>query len=104
MKKATTRNPDDPMTLAETEEGALLEKLTERVERAVESIQKLRRERDDLRAKLADVEGQLQTRGADAEELTAVRDEVEKYRGERDEIRNRINVLLESLSALDEGE
>lgn len=102
MKKATTRNPEDPMTLAETEEGELLERLTERVERAVDSIQKLRKERDALRERLAGVESQLTAQGADAEELAAIRKEVEQYRGERDEIRSRINVLLESLSALDE--
>jgi FtsZ-binding cell division protein ZapB len=101
MKK-TTRNPEDPMTLAETEEGELLERLTERVERAVDSIQKLRRERDELRGRLAEVESALKTQGADAEELGVIRKEIEQYRGERDEIRNRINVLLESLSALDE--
>ncbi len=101
MKKLS-RSPEDQMTLAETEEGALLEKLTEKVERAVDSIQKLRRERDELRERLEAVETQMKTQGADAEELSAIRDEVEKYRGERDEIRNRIGVLLESLGALDE--
>jgi uncharacterized coiled-coil DUF342 family protein len=103
MKKAI-RNPEDPMTLAETEEGELLEQLTEKVERAVDSIQKLRRERDELCGRLEEVEAQLKTQGADAEELSAIRGEIETYRAERDEIRSRINILLESLSALDEDQ
>ena len=70
MKKKTT---EEQMSLAGTEEGEILAKLSERVERAVQTIQDLRRERDEL-----------------AEEL-------ERLRGERGEIRNRIETILSKL-------
>jgi FtsZ-binding cell division protein ZapB len=72
-KKATT---EDQMTLAGTAEGEILARLSERVEKAVQTIQELRRERDALKAQL---------------------EEHERFRRERDEIRNRIETILASL-------
>ena len=85
MKKKTG---EEQMSLAGTEEGEILARLSERVERAVQMIQELRKERDQLKAELAE-HGQ-----AEAVEL-------ERLRGERGEIRNRIENILGSLEGLD---
>ena len=84
MKKKTS---EEQLSLAGTEEGEILARLSERVERAVQTIQELRRERDELKARLAD-------HGAEAEEL-------EKFRRERGEIKNRIETILGNLEALE---
>jgi len=61
-------------------ESEILTRLSERVEKAIATIQELRRERDQLRAQL---------------------EEHERFRKERDEIRDRIEGILESLEALE---
>lgn len=95
MKKKTT---EEQLSLAGTEEGKILARLNERVEKAVQLIQDLRRERDALKTKLEKAETELQLRGeADTEEL-------ERLRGERSEIRNRIEMILGNLETLDAGE
>ena len=95
MKKKTT---EEQLSLAGTEEGKILARLNERVEKAVQLIQDLRRERDALKTKLEKAETELQLRGeADTEEL-------ERLRGERSEIRNRIEMILGNLESLDAGE
>jgi hypothetical protein len=75
------KSAEDQMTLAGTAEGEILARLSERVEKAVQMIQELRRERDALQAKL---------------------DDHERFRKERDEIRNRIETILTSLEELEE--
>ena len=85
MKKKTS---EEQLSLAGTEEGEILARLSERVERAVEKIQELRRERDELKAQLAD-------RGAETEDL-------EKFRRERGEIKDRIETILGNLDALED--
>ena len=88
MKKKTT---EEQLSLAGTEEGEILARLNERVEKAVQLIQDLRRERDALKT-------ELQQRGqADTEEL-------ERLRGERSEIRDRIETILGNLEGLDSAE
>ena len=84
MKKKTS---EEQLSLAGTEEGEILARLSERVERAVQTIQELRRERDALKAQLAD-------RGVETEEL-------EKFRRERGEIKDRIETILGNLEALE---
>ena len=85
MKKKTT---EEQLSLAGTEEGEILARLSERVEKAVQMIQQLRRERDQLKA-------ELEKRGeADNEEM-------EKFRRERSEIKDRIENILGSLEQLD---
>lgn len=76
------------MALAGTEEAEILNRLSERVERAVTTIQELRRERDQLKARVA--------------ELEAVQGEHDKFAKERGEIRDRIEGILSSLEALEE--
>jgi FtsZ-binding cell division protein ZapB len=69
------------------EEAEILARLSERVEKAVVTIQELRRERDQLAARVAELEG--------GEE------EQERLRRERGEIRERIENILASLEALE---
>ena len=80
----------DQMTLAGTEEAEILGRLSERVEKAVATIQELRRERDQLRARV--------------EELEAQDEEQERLRRERTEIRNRIESILSNLEELETAE
>ena len=99
MKK--TRN-DEQTALLGVEEGELLEQLTERVERAVETIQKLRKERETLKSRLDEVEGQLAEHGEAAGQVSSLQEELDRFRGERDEIRSRITRALDALASLDE--
>ena len=69
------------------EEAEILARLSERVEKAVATIQELRRERDELRARV--------------EELEGGEEEQERLRRERSEIRDRIENILASLEALE---
>jgi len=85
MKK---NRDDNQLALAGTEEAEILNRLSERVERAVATIQELRRERDQLKARV--------------EELEGVQSEHEKFARERGEIRERIESILGSLEALEE--
>lgn len=75
------------MTLANSEETEILARLNDRVEKAIAMIQELRRERDALR-----------------QQLEEQRDEHERFRSERGEIRERIETILASLESLDETE
>ena len=84
MKK--TRD-NDQMALAGTEEAEILGRLSERVEKAVATIQELRRERDQLSARV--------------QELEAFEEERDRMTRERSEIRDRIENILESLEALE---
>ncbi len=78
MKKKTT---EEQMPLAGTEEGQILARLSERVDKAVLMIQELRRERDELKAKL---------------------EEAQAFTSQRQEIRHRIESILSSLERLEE--
>lgn len=91
MKK--TRD-NDAMSLDGTEEAEILSRLSERVEKAVGMIQELRRERDQLRARVTELETQVR-------EQDALSEEQERLRRERGEIRDRIENILSSLEALE---
>ncbi len=83
MKKKTL----EQMTLSGSEEE-ILARLQDRVEKAIATIQELRRERDALKAKLDSGSGELE-------------EECQRLRKERHEIRNRIEAILSNLEALD---
>ncbi len=85
MKK---KQSDDQLSLAGTEEGEILARLSERVEKAVQMINELRRERDELMARL--------------ESVSTLEEEHERFSRERTEIRNRIESILGNLESLDE--
>ena len=77
------------------DEDDILARLQERVEKAITTIQELRRERDALRAKLEQAES-----GA-SERLASLEDDCARFQRERDEIRNRIESILSNLESLD---
>ena len=79
----------------ETDEEDILQRLHERVEKAIATIQELRRERDALKAKLEQAESGASERVASLEEDCA------RYQKERDEIRNRIESILSNIESLD---
>ena len=91
MKK--TRD-NDQMALAGTEEAEILARLSDRVEKAVGTIQELRRERDQLRGRVTELESQLTAQ-------ESLEEEQERLRSERSEIRDRIENILSSLEALE---
>ena len=75
MTKKTTETDDE-----------ILQRLSEKVERAVATIQELRRERDALKKRLDEID-----------------DDGARFRRERGEIRDRIESILSSLESLDEA-
>jgi len=92
MKK---NKDNDQLALNGTDEGEILSRLGERVEKAVGTIQELRRERDKLKARVEELEARVREQeGADEEH--------ERLRKERGEIRDRIEAILGSLEALEE--
>jgi FtsZ-binding cell division protein ZapB len=100
MKK--TRE-NDQLALANTEEVEILSRLGERVEKAVATIQELRKERDKLRARVEELEGRVRDHDDSASRLQTLEDEQERFRKERGEIRDRIENILASLESLEEG-
>ena len=75
MTKKTNNESDDE----------ILQRLAEKVERAIATIQELRRERDELKRRLDEID-----------------DDSAKYRRERGQIRDRIESILSSLETLEE--
>lgn len=100
MKK---NRDNDQLALSGTEEGEILARLGERVEKAVTMIQELRRERDKLRARVEELESRMKDQDDAGARLETLEEEQERFRKERSEIRGRIESILGSLEAL-EGE
>lgn len=98
MKK--TRD-NDQSALPGIEETEILGRLAERVEKAVATIQELRRERDQLRARVDELETQLRDADTNSSRLETLEEEHERFRKERGEIRDRIENILSSLEALE---
>ena len=82
----TRKKTTEQMLLSGTEEE-ILGRLKDRVEKAIATIQELRRERDALKAKL--------------EEQMNSGDRLATLERERGEIRNRIETILSNLELLD---
>lgn len=99
MKK--TQKEERLTALEGTEDGEILARLGERVDRAVALIQELRRERDDLRKRLTTAEERLREREEELEGAGTIRDDYERFRSERSEIRTRIESILGSLESLE---
>ena len=95
MKKAA--KPEGQLTLAGTEEGEILSRLSERVEKAVRTIQELRRERDALKARAEKAEAALG-------ESSSLQEEHDRFQRERGEIRDRIESILADLEVLESGD
>jgi FtsZ-binding cell division protein ZapB len=100
MKKS---KDTEQMTLAGTEEGEILARLNERVEKAIQTIQELRRERDALKAKLDAAEEGLRDSERASERAASLEDECDRFKKERGEIRDRVEMILSRLEALDAG-
>jgi len=98
------KTKDEQLSLAGTEEGEILTKLNERVERAIATILELRRERDALKKRAEEAEAKLRDAGETSEKLTTLEEEHAKFGRERSEIRNRIESILSSLETLDAAE
>ncbi len=99
MKK---NRDNDQLTLAGTEEGEILGRLNDRVEKAIAMIQELRRERDTLRRQLDEATSQLQQQGDAAERASTLEEDNDRFKKERGQIRDRIESILGSLEALEE--
>jgi FtsZ-binding cell division protein ZapB len=100
--KKTREN--DQLTLAGTEEEEILGRLNDRVEKAIATIQELRKERDTLRRQLDDAIARLQEHGDAAERASTLEEDNERFKRERGEIRDRIESILTNLEALEESE
>ena len=94
----------DQLTLAGTEEEEILGRLNDRVERAIATIQELRKERDTLRRQLDDATARLQENGNAAERASTLAEDNDRFKRERGEIRDRIESILTNLEALEETE
>ena len=115
---------DEQLVIEGTEETEMLARLSERVERAIALIQQLRKEneelsnqleertgecellskeRDELQESLEQTKSQLaESAGHSESRLVEAEGELEKFRTERTEIRNRIEKILGSLASLEE--
>jgi FtsZ-binding cell division protein ZapB len=98
MKK--TMNPDQ-QTLGASEEGEILSRLADRVEKAVGTIQELRRDRDQLRARVEELESRLKDQDDANTRLESLEEEHDRFKQERSEIRDRIETILSSLEGLE---
>ena len=101
MKKT---NDPNQTTLTGTEEAEILGRLSERVEKAVSTIQELRRDRDQLRARIEELEARLADSDATTTRLTSLEEEHDRFRKERGEIRDRIESILSNLESLETAE
>jgi len=103
-KTNVKKNRDnDQLSLAGTEEGEILGRLNDRVEKAIATIQELRRERDTLRRQLDDATARLQEQGDAADRASTLEEDNERFKRERSEIRDRIESILGNLEALEEA-
>jgi FtsZ-binding cell division protein ZapB len=100
--KKTREN--DQLTLAGTEEEEILGRLNDRVEKAIATIQELRKERDTLRRQLDDATARLQEQGDATGRASTLEEDNERFKRERGEIRDRIEWILTNLEALEESE
>lgn len=98
------KTKDEQLVLAGTEEGEILARLTERVDRAVAMIQELRRERESLKSRLAEAEAKIRDGQENGQRLSSLEEEHDRFRRERTEIRDRIETILSSLESLDSTE
>jgi len=98
MKK---NRDNEQLPLAGTEEGEILSRLSERVDRAVTTIQELRRERDSLKSRLEEAESRLRESDNASSRATELEEDCDRYKRERGEIRNRIESILSNLESLD---
>lgn len=98
MKK---NRDNEQLALAGTEEGEILARLSDKVERAITTIQELRRERDSLKARLQEAESRLRESDDASSRAAELEADNDRFQRERSEIRNRIESILTNLESLD---
>jgi FtsZ-binding cell division protein ZapB len=120
---AKKNRDNDQLSIEGTEEMEILGRLTERVDRAVELIQKLRKENESLKSRLEDRDkeltdaatarkkaedaaAELKTRvdeleGDSGERIEEIEGELEQLMEERKAIRQRVESVLEKLESLE---
>jgi FtsZ-binding cell division protein ZapB len=113
----------EQLSIEGTEEMEILARLSERVDKAVELIQKLRKENDSLRTKLEEKTSDLaaaeeakkaadgevvslkarieELEGEGGERIEEVESELEQLKEERQAIRKRVESVLERLESLE---
>ncbi|HUO84314.1 MAG TPA: hypothetical protein VM534_04290 [Thermoanaerobaculia bacterium] len=85
-------------------ESEVLERLADRVEKAVVVIRELRRERDDLRQKLQRAEQRLAEQSQEGDAVADLQERIESFESERREIRGRVEKIIARLEMVDDGE
>jgi len=92
------------MEMGEGAETEILERLSARVEKAVSMIQELRRERDQLRTRVEELEARVADNDETSTRLESLEEEYDRFRRERGEIRDRIETILSNLEELEGAE
>ena len=92
------------MEMGEAAETEILERLSARVEKAVSMIQELRRERDQLRARVDELEARVADSDETSTRLESLEEEYDRFRKERGEIRDRIESILSNNEELEPAE
>lgn len=103
MNKKNRDSDAEQISLGGMEEGEILGRLSQRVEKAVAMIQELRRERDDLKTRLETAEAKLLDADATSTRLTSLEEEHDRFQRERGDIRERIESILSNLEVLDDS-
>lgn len=103
MNKKNRDGDAEQISLGGMEEGEILARLSQRVEKAVSMIQELRRERDDLKTRLESAESQLRDATDTSSRLTSLEEEHDRFQRERGDIRERIESILSNLEVLDDS-
>jgi FtsZ-binding cell division protein ZapB len=98
------KNRDERIMLSGTEDGEILARLSERVERAVATIQDLRREREQLQSRVTELETRLADADQTSTRLETLEEEHDRFQRERGEIRDRIETILANLETLEPAE
>lgn len=99
MKK--NKETQNQLVLEGTEEEEILARLSDRVEKAVAIIQQLRKERDELKSRLSGAEESLNQSQDSSARLSSMESDNERFLQERQEIRSRIERILDNLESLD---
>lgn len=90
------------MVLDGTDEQEILRALGERVDRAIQTIHDLRKERDQLRQEIEELRRDSEQRQRDSSDFADLRAEHEKLVAERAEIRRRVERIAATLDSLGE--
>ncbi|MBW3564866.1 MAG: cell division protein ZapB [Acidobacteria bacterium] len=101
MAKKESKKDDKQMELIGPGGVEMIDRLAVQVEKAIETIRKLRAERDDLVGRLEEAESRLGDLSGGAERLAELEDERETFEEQRQEVRGRIEKILEKLAQID---